>query len=82
VQNIQELSQTEIEQVSGGRSLGGSARGVIDGAAAMAGGGAMGYAAAVGAGVGLSAFGVGALAVGAAVVGGYGLYRMARAFAG
>ncbi|WP_105432393.1 hypothetical protein [Neorhizobium sp. T6_25] len=81
MQGIKELSTTEIQQVSGGRSVTGSARNVIDGAAALAGGGALGYAAAIGAGVGLSAFGVGALAVGAVAAGGYGLYRLSRAFA-
>jgi hypothetical protein len=39
----------------------------------------MGYAAAIGAGVGLSTFGVGALAVGAIGLGAYGIYRLATA---
>ncbi len=37
----------------------------------------MGYAAAIGAGVGLSTVGVGALAVGAVGLGAYGIYRLA-----
>jgi hypothetical protein len=77
VKGIKELSHSEIEQVSGGRSVTGSVRGYIDGAAALAGGGAMGYAAAIGAGVGLSTVGVGALAVGAVGLGAYGIYRLA-----
>lgn len=79
MKGIQELSNVEIEHVAGGKSVTGNVRNVIDGAAALAGGGALGYAAAIGAGVGISAFGVGALAVGAVAVGGYGLYRLSRA---
>jgi len=74
---IQELASVEIDQVAGGMAR--SVSGYIDGAASLAGGGAMGYAAAIGTGVGLSALGVGALAVGAAALVGYGIYRVARA---
>ncbi|MBY5793474.1 hypothetical protein GFL91_19150 [Rhizobium leguminosarum bv. viciae] len=80
MQGIKELSSAEIEHVSGG-GVSSGVRGAIDGAAALAGGGALGYAAAIGAGVGISAFGVGALAVGGAALGVYGVYRLARAFA-
>jgi hypothetical protein len=79
VKGIKELSHSEIDHVSGGASVTGSVRSYIDGAAALAGGGAMGYAAAIGAGVGLSTFGVGALAVGAVGLGAYGIYRLATA---
>ncbi|MDR6665410.1 hypothetical protein [Rhizobium sp. 1399] len=79
MKGIKELSHSEIDHVSGGASVTGSVRSYIDGAAALAGGGAMGYAAAIGAGVGLSTFGVGALAVGAVGLGAYGIYRLATA---
>jgi hypothetical protein len=79
VKGIKELSHSEIDHVSGGASVTGFVRSYIDGAVALAGGGAMGYAAAIGAGVGLSTFRVGALAVGAAGLGAYGIYRLATA---
>lgn len=78
MQGIEELTDKEVDQVAGG-AVSQQVRSYIDGAAALAGGGAFGYAAAIGAGVGLSAVGVGALAVGAVGLAGYGIYRLASA---